>query len=194
VFIPLCQSCGIEASCIREGYFVCVLNMTDLTASVGGLWTTACTGIWPSMKTNISKHSVAFSDHPWPESAPMFPNALSVRQYLNSYAETRDLLPSILFNSKVTNISRVKSGWYISYWQQGRTKTEYFDFVAICSGFFTKPRIPDLFATPSNIKVIHSSQLQKPSRFWDKNLLIVGNSFSGAELASLLTGTHHLLN
>jgi len=39
----------------------------------------------PDMRTNLSRHTVSFSDMVWPESSPTFPKAWQAGQYLKSY-------------------------------------------------------------------------------------------------------------
>jgi cation diffusion facilitator CzcD-associated flavoprotein CzcO len=41
----------------------------------------------PNMCTNLSRHTVSFSDMAWPEASPTFPKAWQVGQYLKRYTE-----------------------------------------------------------------------------------------------------------
>jgi cation diffusion facilitator CzcD-associated flavoprotein CzcO len=55
---------------------------------IGGLWplfTTDDGMVNPDMCTNLSRHTVSFSDMAWSESSPTFPKAWQAGQYLKSY-------------------------------------------------------------------------------------------------------------
>jgi cation diffusion facilitator CzcD-associated flavoprotein CzcO len=55
---------------------------------IGGLWPLFQTDdgmVNPDMRTNLSRHTVSFSDMAWPASSPTFPKAWQAGQYLKSY-------------------------------------------------------------------------------------------------------------
>jgi len=57
---------------------------------IGGLWPTSKHDngmVNPDMCTNQSRHTVSFSDLAWPKTAPEFPKAWQVGQYLQRYVE-----------------------------------------------------------------------------------------------------------
>ena len=67
-----------------------------------------------------------------------------------------------------------------------------FDKVVIATGFFSKQHIPDFPGLPAfrsnpNKLVLHSSEYRSPSSFTNQRVLVVGNAFSGADIAAELS-------
>jgi dimethylaniline monooxygenase (N-oxide forming) len=58
----------------------------DRAPDVGGLWRPGVATRWKKLHTNLSRLSMRFSNHAWPESAPMFPSRPEVMVYLSDYA------------------------------------------------------------------------------------------------------------
>jgi len=54
-------------------------------AALGGVWSPSRT--YPGLCANNTRDTYAFSDHPYPPTAGMFPSAEQVRDYLGSYAD-----------------------------------------------------------------------------------------------------------
>jgi cation diffusion facilitator CzcD-associated flavoprotein CzcO len=66
------------------------VTVFDKSDRIGGLWPISKHDdglVNPEMCTNQSRHTVSFSDLGWPESAPVFPKAWQVGQYLLRYVE-----------------------------------------------------------------------------------------------------------
>lgn len=160
---------------------------------IGGQWHPQFGNIWENMHTNLSKHSCMFSDLLWSDYAEMFPSRDEVFQYLSDYARGFRLKDYLTTNATVTNITRIKDTWRITYnTKQSRGLEQTIDskFVIVASGFFTKPYTPsidgiELFKASNAKVVLHSSDLSKTttSTFANKKVVIIGGSFSAAELA-----------
>ncbi|KAL8518414.1 hypothetical protein ACS0TY_009700 [Phlomoides rotata] len=71
--------------------------------NVGGLWNHTL----QSTRLQMAKQSYQFSDFPWPSSADTFPHNTQLVDYFQSYAHKFNLLPYIMFNSKVMSIDYV---------------------------------------------------------------------------------------
>eukprot|EP01127_Copromyxa_protea_P009610 TRINITY_DN227_c0_g1_i1.p1 TRINITY_DN227_c0_g1~~TRINITY_DN227_c0_g1_i1.p1 ORF type:complete len:498 (+),score=64.12 TRINITY_DN227_c0_g1_i1:27-1520(+) len=155
-------------------------------SAVGGLWKGG-TGIWSTMHSNISHYSCCFSDWPFKRatlSSEMFPTAPEVHHYLNTYVVEFQLGEFIKLNAEVTSISALSGGWQITWTEQGSSKNKAFDFVIICCGIFASPFVPSEFRGEN---VIHSSQFECPGRYQNKDVLVVGNAFSGAEISRAIS-------
>lgn len=62
--------------------------MFEQSERIGGLWPLSAADdgmVNPEMCTNLSRHTVSFSDMAWPESSPTFPKARQAGQYLKNY-------------------------------------------------------------------------------------------------------------
>ncbi|KAF4158692.1 hypothetical protein CNMCM6936_002744 [Aspergillus lentulus] len=168
----------------------------------------------PSMRTNLSRFTVSFSDLAWESvlgtvDVPMFPQAWQVGKYLEAYAER--YLPDEVVRlgcEVVRAVREVEGGrprWTVQWVQrsgndeqgdateQRAVETEYFDFLVVASGYFSRPYTPDIpglvaFAD----RTVHSSTLRSIDdldAIVEKGtdggrLVVVGGSMSGVEAAS----------
>lgn len=155
---------------------------------IGGLWPLSDGDgglVNPLMHTNLSRHTVSFSDLSWPESSPSFPKAWQVGQYLNRYVKRYGGI-DIRTSCKVVKATRAKvesiqskrwkveveerktanppsSGSNLSVGEEvdGPKEAFYFDHLIIASGFFGKPNIPtELQKSKPSIPIVHSSQFR----------------------------------
>lgn len=168
----------------------CKLEPTVLekAASVGGLWKPVSGAVWDSMRTNLSYHSCAFSDMPWQNPSHNFPHQSQVCDYLQRYAEQNKIMPHIQFEAEARKISRSGEKWKVEWVQKGQACSKEFDFLIVASGIFSSayiPKIPGL-ATFAG-QVLHSHDYKNPQMFKDKVVAVIGNSFSGTEIAAELS-------
>ncbi|QSZ29957.1 hypothetical protein DSL72_004475 [Monilinia vaccinii-corymbosi] len=176
---------------------------------IGGLWPTSRGDdgfVHPDMCTNQSRHTVSFSDLAWPASSLACPKAWQVGKYLEDYVR---LYPGYSIKSGI-EVSKVEPppGWQTTHAASGKwtvhvqptdaaesSQVYEFDHVIVATGFFGKPRIPDIlpgFPAP----VWHSSKLRdvislladngKLSSPKGKNIVVVGGQMSGVETAALI--------
>jgi len=111
----------------------------------GGLWRSAGGGMWNGMRTNISRYTCCFSDHPWPPDAADFPTASEVEKYLQSYIGAFGLDAHQRFGARVTEARSCDGKWSIRSESSARgTRTEIFDHLIVASGVFQNPHIPDI--------------------------------------------------
>ena len=165
--------------CIQHGLNVSLLEAGD---SVGGLWSGVVKGMWPGMRTNLSKYSCCYSDFVWDDKAPIFPCKEQVCDYLREYAKHFELEKHIRLNSKVEHLTFTNEGkWRVKY----SGIEEDFDRVIIASGFSSKSHNIN-FSGQNNFsgKIIHSKQFEGGEDFIDQNVVVVGGAFSGCEIAS----------
>ncbi|KAJ5904198.1 FAD-dependent pyridine nucleotide-disulfide oxidoreductase [Penicillium tannophilum] len=179
----------------------------DTRHEVGGLWTGA---LDPSMRTNLSMFTVAFSDLSWESvmgnsGVPMFPQARQVGQYLSAY--TKRYIPDDVLRLghrvlKAERTAESASPWMIQ-WRKERSggnsphekiESEEFDLLVVATGYFAQkhiPSIPGLEELALAGRVVHSSDLQNSKGILrDENFLahgdiaVIGGSMSGVEAAS----------
>ncbi|KAN0028783.1 hypothetical protein ACTFIV_010641 [Dictyostelium citrinum] len=178
---------------------------------IGGIWSNSNTKVWDSMKTNVTKYFCGFSDFSIDDNTDensLFLKQSQVFNYLYKYAENFNLLKHINYNSTVLNVSRViidekdnnKDKWKIQ-WIVNNNKNinnnekdqlvleKIFDFVIIATGVNSKEMTYDKMEILNNFKggIIHSKDYKSPDSYKDKRVLIIGNSFSGSQIATELT-------
>jgi dimethylaniline monooxygenase (N-oxide forming) len=172
------KECGLEPVVFEKG------------STVGGLWKPQGGCVWDSMRTNISHHTCAFSDHPWKDSVEPFPNQSEVYEYLSSYADAFKIHPHVRLNSEVKKVEKAGEQWQVEWVSNGQTASGNFDYLVVCSGVFSKaftPAIPGM-ADFKGLQ-LHAKDYKTPDPFRDKNVVVVGNAFSGAEIAAEIAQT-----
>jgi dimethylaniline monooxygenase (N-oxide forming) len=165
----------------------------EKTNSIGGLWSLNSTPIWDGLYSDISFYSETFTDFPWPQNTNMFPSAEEIKQYLNAYADHFALRPIIKLNHKVDKVKQNDAKKWelnITNLETSTKTTEIFDFIILASGQHTKPRLPTIenSSSFSGILIHSSSYKTKDPKLKDKNVVVVGCSLSGAQIASALVG------
>ncbi|KAL5342280.1 hypothetical protein BJX70DRAFT_356372 [Aspergillus crustosus] len=166
----------------------------------------------PSMRTNLSRFSVAFSDLSWEtalgkEDVPVFPRAWEVRRYLEKYAQVFVPDEYIRLGARVLRTTRWRDGdesdarWVVEWVDEShidkpdsRIQRKEFDFLVVASGHFGTPSIPHIQGLSSFPNTIHSSELQSAEdirHLLEKSpkggkLVVVGGSMSGVEAATSL--------
>lgn len=160
-------------------------------SEIGGLWhyhealPDGGGVMYRSLHTNTSKHTLAFSDFPLPESMPDFLHHSQVLQYLREYAVSFGLQRYIQFNTIVESVQPTEQWhWTIRARAGEKSSTETFDAVIICSGrdrFPTLPRLPgsDTFTG----KLLHSSSYKGPEEFAGQDVVVAGVGSSGVDIA-----------
>ncbi|KAJ4294128.1 hypothetical protein N0V90_007818 [Kalmusia sp. IMI 367209] len=179
---------------------------------IGGSW--ILDGIInPNMRTNQSKFTMSFSDLSWEsidlqgQSAPIYPKASQVYQYLTQYWE-RYIPPEIVqFRTTVQEVEQLEDvgdgeqrRWKIQLCRDlGDRMTELseitFDYIVAAPGFFSIPKMPRLNeSSNSTVPILHSTQYRMLSDIdsghklstGDRRVLVVGGSHSGGDIAALL--------
>ncbi|CAG9311402.1 unnamed protein product [Blepharisma stoltei] len=154
----------------------------EKASHLGGLWK-GHQGIWDKMLTNLSKFSCSFSDFPWDDNSPMFPNQEELLSYLLRYADHFNLHSYILYNREVKNLYKRRDKWTVVT----EHESAEFDFVIIATGIFSKPHYPDIKGIEKFSiyhSVSHSHDYWRNYELSGKKVVVVGGSFSGAEIAS----------
>ena len=108
-----------------------------------------------------------------------------MRAYLRSYAERFGLLARIRLGTEVVKVAQNDARWRVTVRGAGREDVLDFDFVVVCNGVFSTPRIPavdgmERFAG----RIAHSTSLTDPDLVKDKRVLVVGGGKSALDCAA----------
>ncbi|PXX07369.1 flavin-containing monooxygenase [Mycolicibacterium moriokaense] len=151
---------------------------------LGGQWTGLgdVSGVWPTMHTNTSGITTAFSDLE-PENDLVYPPARDILDYLYRYAEMFGLVSRIRFGTRVELLSRDNAGWLVGH----AGTTERFEKVVVATGRFQSPAIPavsglDTFAGSAG--VISTYQYRGHEPYCGKRVLVAGGAISALEIAA----------
>jgi dimethylaniline monooxygenase (N-oxide forming) len=164
-------------------------------SEIGGVWNydeTLPDGggvMYRSLRTNTSKHTLAFSDFPFPETLPDFPHHTEVLQYLHAYSTHFGLQQHIRFNTVVEAARPTDQWrWTIDARTGEQRSTETFDAVIICSGRDRYPRLPQLPGSDAFTgKILHSSSYKGPEGFAGQDVVVAGVGSSGVDIAAELS-------
>lgn len=158
----------------------------EKSGGLGGLWNPASGAMWDTMTTNLSRYACGFSDFAWKDNADLFPNAAAVHTYLCDYADAFSLHPYIALKTPALSVRQDGTGWRI----KSSRGDEYFPHLIVASGVFTRPHIPAVEGLQKYMgDILHSADYKTAAAFAGRDVVVVGNAFSGAEIASDLAGT-----
>ncbi|WP_162958236.1 flavin-containing monooxygenase [Nocardia yunnanensis] len=171
----------VTAKVMRDDGFEVVVF--DREAAAGGVWIETRT--YPGLRTNNSRDTYAYSDHPYPESADVFPNAAQVRDYLASYVERFGLKPLLRLYTEVIRVSETAGGFELRVRGPDGVEDLRFDFVVVCAGVFSTPSLPEIagsgeFGGP----LLHSSQAIDPALVAGRRVIVVGAGKSALDCAA----------
>ncbi|KAN0024019.1 hypothetical protein ACTFIV_008412 [Dictyostelium citrinum] len=178
-----------------------VPTIFDKSNDFGGVWSNSSNRkVWDSLRINFNQFSTSFSDFQFRDSFPtkneIFPTNQALYDYYKSYVEHFNLLKYIRFNSKIQSVKKYKElgddfnncKWIVTWVQNDHTTySEVFDYIVIATGTFSKGFVPkDLQMKLNNFKgdIIHSENYRNPESLKGKNVVVVGSSFSGCEIAN----------
>jgi hypothetical protein len=132
---------------------------------------------------------MAFRDYPFDERGggraewPRFPHHSHVLSYLESFARHFDLEPLITCGTQVRDIDPQANSWRLSLDSKGKSTIDEFDAVAVCSGHFSKPRVP---ALPGMSQFggmqLHSHNYRRPEDYAGQVVAVLGVGASGADI------------
>lgn len=169
------------------------IRVFEATAHVGGTWNYSNTpsetsSLYHSLRCNIPKEAMSYTDEPFPADVPCFPNHLQVRKYLNHFADKYQLRPYIRFNTRVVSAAKHEGMWNIQSYCNRRKHTQHLcHALIVCNGHYSVPNqwsAPDakLFTDAGGI-ISHSHLYRKPHKFVGKRVLVIGSGPSGLDIS-----------
>jgi len=181
--------CGLTACKTLADYG---LNYECLESSdgVGGIWNIerGTSGGYRSLHTNTSTRGMAFSDFPFDEDSPTYPNADQMVAYFTRYANHFGLTEHICFNTPVVRAHPVPDGSWVVELENGETR-EYSSIV-VATGQYTFPRVPHQSIpggfTGQHLHVFDYLDAVTPLDLRGKRVVVVGLGSSAAEVAAEL--------
>ncbi len=186
------------------GHTVILFEKED---SIGGLWNYRDDGAlfavlsdpsqrinscYSSLSMNTCKRMNQFSDYPAADSLSSFMRHAEFLHYMQDYAAHFNLNDHINFKSKVTRLYPVRDTssagyqWQIFYEKENIMEMKVFDKVVVASGPFPNVHLPEYLGMDQFQGImIHSAQVRRDDIFDSKRILIVGGSFSAAEMIDI---------
>lgn len=158
----------------------------ERNSDIGGVWDPNQGATWGTMRTNLSKFSCMFSDFPWKSSVEDFPLASEIHTYLQDYITQFGLRPFISLNTEVLQVkfNAKTQRWKVLYKQNGKRLEKEFNYVIVASGFFSQPLMPPIDKSRFSGTILHSKEYRGDAVFRNKEVVVVGGSFSGVEIAA----------
>ncbi|OWK08402.1 hypothetical protein Celaphus_00010926, partial [Cervus elaphus hippelaphus] len=163
--IRCCLEEGLEPTCFER------------SNEVGGLW-----------EFSVSK---TIEDFPYPDDYPNYMLQSKVQEYIKTFAQKKNLLRYIQFETLVTSIKKcpnflVTGQWEIVSEKDEKQESTIFDAVMICSGHHVYPNLPtDSF--PGLVRFqghfLHSRDYKGPEVYKGKRVLVIGLGNSGCDIA-----------
>ncbi|PLB37864.1 putative dimethylaniline monooxygenase [Aspergillus candidus] len=169
--------------------------------------TTARTGVYESLDSNVGIKAMEFTHTPF----PVINSALSVERYGHSnptrpwqvvsrYLDdlAKDYLHLISFNTTVERVKKIGGKWTVTlrrtdmthhgqpadYWWQ-----EHFDAVIVASGHYNVPLVPEVKGLDAAFKahptkLEHAKSFRSANDYVDKKVVVVGGNVSSADLVA----------
>lgn len=142
---------------------------------------------YDSTLLTVSNYAMAFSCFPPAEHEERrFWTVKEYQHYLARFVDHFHLRGFIQFNATVRSVRRFKDSlWLVTVETGGELREEVFDAVAVCTGAFQRPKLPELPFVGGNdgaVEVLHSIDYDRPDRFRGKRVLCLGMGESGADI------------
>ncbi|XP_077994976.1 dimethylaniline monooxygenase [N-oxide-forming] 2-like [Glandiceps talaboti] len=178
-------------SCLEDGHEPVCYERHD---KLGGIWNYddklrpgQGAALYRSVVTNNSKEVSTFSDFPFPKEYTPYITHDKALAYLNNYAKHFDLEKYITFNANVKSVERNDGDgryWKVVVQVDDDTTDEYFDYVMVCSGMYSKRFIPDYpgLDTFQGVK-IHANEYRDATEFRNKRVVVVGGCHTAGEVS-----------
>ncbi|MEG8183892.1 NAD(P)/FAD-dependent oxidoreductase [Nocardia terpenica] len=171
----------VTAKVLRDDGFD--VTVVEREATIGGVWAEVHT--YPGLRTNNSRDTYAYSDHPYDRSADVFPTADQVRRYLDSYVSRFGLAPLIRLSTTAVRVARRDSGFEAAVRGPDGSALLPCDFVVVAVGTYCEPHIPEIVGGEHFAgTVVHSSRAIDPALAAGKRVVVVGAGKSALDCAA----------
>ncbi len=169
------------------------VSVFERSSHVGGVWVYdegPGRTMYASLRTNLPRDLMAFRSYPFDsrgggdDDGLRFPSHQHVLEYLQRFAQARQLGSLIEFDTAVERVAPRADGWAVTVRRNGETETRRFDAVAVCNGHFSNPRWPKIEGVAEfEGLVTHSRDYRQPQPFEGRRVAVVGTGSSGFDLA-----------
>jgi len=143
--------------------------------------------------SNGPKEGLEFADYSFEEhfGKPIasYPPRAVLFDYIEGRVKKAGVRDMIRFNSPVRHVTYDEENEVFHVTVQNHKKdeeyTEDFDYVVVASGHFSTPNVPDFEGLETfNGRVLHAHDFRDALEFKDKDILIVGTSYSAEDIGS----------
>lgn len=182
---PAGLTCAKQA--IARGHDVAVF---ERCAQLGGIWSPAGGGSYPSVRMQTSRFAFHYSDFaPAENGSGMFLTRQEVFEYLSDYARTFGVLDKIQFCSRVEHVSRAEGKWTVVCTGALGKSVQTFDRVIIAIGELWNSKMPEGAKSSPACQMFSAKDYVSPAEFTGHKTLVVGGGVSGADIASEISDT-----
>ncbi|KAF1848115.1 FAD/NAD(P)-binding domain-containing protein [Cucurbitaria berberidis CBS 394.84] len=149
--------------------------------------------MYEKLETNIPRGLMGFQDLDWPKESQLFPTHETVLKYIEDYG--KDVQHLVQYETQVINVIPVDSSptgaWKVTTQnvRSAESQESEFDAVIVANGHFIVPYVPDIpgmreWNEEYPNRIIHSKYFRRPEEYRDKQVIVVGNSASGADISN----------
>lgn len=182
---------------LDENHHVVCFETQDAEAGVFNADERKGNTAYASLLLTVSNYAMAFSCFPpEPYEERRFWTLREYQRYLARFAQHFQLRDYIRFGTEVVSIEpwkgKGKDGLWLVGWRRGSEhQHEVFDAVAVCTGAFQNPKLPELPFVQSNgsrLPVQHAIDFQRGEDYLGKRVLCLGMGESGADIVHEIAG------
>lgn len=180
---------------------VCYEKQSD----IGGLWNyTWRTGLdkngesvhgsmYRYLWSNGPKECLEFADYSFEEhfgrAIPSYPPRAVLKDYIMGRMNKKDIQKYIRFESPVRRVTFDEQTQKFTLTAMNHTigteESELFDYVVVATGHFSTPNMPYFEGVEGfNGRVLHAHDFRDALEFKEKNVLLIGSSYSAEDIAS----------
>ncbi|HEA18340.1 MAG TPA: hypothetical protein ENH88_18235 [Pseudoalteromonas prydzensis] len=151
--------------------------------SFGGVF--ADKKIYDDLHLTISNYFMAYSDFLPSHQKLKFWSKKEYIEYLGEYIKRFALAQYIRYGHTVMKLEKVAEQWQVSYRNDEGEQQQVVDMVAVCSGHFQQPKMPELPGlTEFQGEILHSHDYRDKAAFTNKRVLCVGLGESSADITA----------
>ncbi|XP_062558931.1 uncharacterized protein LOC134223755 [Armigeres subalbatus] len=176
------------------------VTVFEQTSKVGGTWVYTDetgkdkygldihTSMYQGLRTNIPKEIMGFPDFPIGQQEESYVTSQDVLKFIENYTEEFDLNKYIKFEHHVIRVTRKMDceKWevLVKDLRANRYESYLFDYILVCNGHFFSPFTPKIVGHETfKGEQMHSHEYRSPARFAGKNVVVIGGSHSGMDVA-----------
>ena len=157
---------------------------------MGGIWdiSNPLSAVYEGMRTVTSRFTT-YLGPPVPDDWPNYLPHAQANQYLQSFAESEELLPHVRFHTRYQSAEKTGRGtWLVTLSRDGQRETREYRGIIFATGAHHRElgKFPESLrqqAVAAGVTVLHSADYKSPAPFAGKRVLIIGVGNSGSDIA-----------